>query len=258
MELPDLSRTVSVGLPFALLGALLAVGALSYGSGFYATFIRSELGVIENGTALLALLVAVLAIRAWRETRVMAPRWFFRLWMAFFVLGGVFLAGEEISWGQHFFHWASPQYFRGANIQGETNIHNLWHLSEILPKFLLHTAAVLGGILWPLIAGRGRIPAPKAPGFLYWLMPTRAVVSAASIAIGIRVVERVLANMHLREKGLAYNEFKEANELFLILFVAFYLASLVVRARAYARRPGAAATDRARDMGAGGARDAAQ
>lgn len=241
-RLPDLSRAVSVVLPFAILGLLFAVGALSYGSDFYVTFIRSELGVIENGTAFLALMVAVLAIPALRASGVMAPRWFFRLWLGFFILGGVFLAGEEISWGQNFFHWASPEYFRNTNIQGETNIHNLTHLGEIAPKFVLHMAAIFGGIVWPLAAGRGRIPAPRAPDFLYWLMPTRAVFWTAVIAIGIRVIERILANMHLKERGIAINEFKELNEMFLILFVVLYLASLIARARAYARLQDAAET----------------
>lgn len=257
VRLPDLPPAVSTGIPFVLFGVLLVVGASTYGSDFYVTFIRSEAGVIENGTALLALMVAGAAVLALRTSHVMAPSWFFRGWLGFFVLGGLFLAGEEISWGQHVFHWASPQYFRDTNIQGETNLHNLTHLSEIIPKFLLHTAAIVGGIIWPLVAGRGRVPAPRAPEFFYWLMPTRAVLWAASIAIAIRVIERILANSGLKAQGFALNEYKEVNELFLVLFVLFYLASLTVRARAYAALQGAAEPL----PGSGdpaGARDAAQ
>lgn len=34
--------------------------------------------------------------------------------------------GEEISWGQRFFGWATPDAWAGINAQKETNIHNLW------------------------------------------------------------------------------------------------------------------------------------
>jgi len=33
-------------------------------------------------------------------------------------------AGEEISWGQRIFTWETPRFFRGRNIQDETNLHN--------------------------------------------------------------------------------------------------------------------------------------
>ena len=233
--MPDLPRAVSVLLPLALLGVIFAIGIFTYDSDFYVTVIRSELGLIENGTAILALLVAGMAIYAWPKGDIMVPQWFFKLWLGFFILGGFLLAGEEISWGQHFFHWQSPNYFRDENLQSETNIHNLWHLSEIIPKFLLHMAAIFGGIIWPLLVLRGILPAPRPPGFFYWLLPTQAVLTTASIAIGVRIIERILANMDLRERSMEYKEFKELNELFLILFVVYYLASLAIRARAYAR-----------------------
>jgi hypothetical protein len=232
--LPDLSRNVSFTLPFALLFGILAIGIPTYGTQFYEIAIRSELGLVENGSAILALAVAVLAVRAWPLSDVLAPHWFFKLWLALFALGGLFLALEEISWGQHFFNWASPEYFRRENLQRETNIHNLWHMSEIIPKFLLHSAAIFGGIVWPLVAGRGKIPKPVPPQFLYWLMPTRAVLWTSVIAIAVRIVERVLANSGLKQHGYNFKEFKELNELFLILFIVLYLASLTMRARAYA------------------------
>jgi hypothetical protein len=233
--LPDLSRNVTMVLPFALLGGILAIGAATYGTRFYDIAIKSELGLIENGNAILALAVAVLAARAWPLSRDLTPRWFFKTWLAFFILGGVFLALEEISWGQHFFNWASPDYFRRENLQRETNIHNLWHMSEIIPKFLLHTAAIFGGIVWPLVVGRGKVRAPAPPEFLYWLMPTQAVLWTSTIAIAVRVVERILANSGLKQYGYNFKEFKELNELFLILFVVLYLASLTLRAGAYAK-----------------------
>ena len=46
---------------------------------------------------------------------------FFLLLALLFFFGG----GEEISWGQRIFGWETPDTFQKANIQRETNIHNL-------------------------------------------------------------------------------------------------------------------------------------
>lgn len=39
--------------------------------------------------------------------------------------GLIFMAGEEISWGQRIFNWQSTGIFKENNLQGETNFHNL-------------------------------------------------------------------------------------------------------------------------------------
>ena len=46
---------------------------------------------------------------------------FFLLLSLLFLLG----AGEEISWGQRLIGWDTPDGWRDANLQGETNLHNL-------------------------------------------------------------------------------------------------------------------------------------
>jgi len=45
-----------------------------------------------------------------------------------FTLGLLFVALEEISWGQWFFKFESTDYFKAANLQKETNIHNIREL----------------------------------------------------------------------------------------------------------------------------------
>jgi len=44
---------------------------------------------------------------------------------------------EEISWGQHFFGWRSPNFFIEHNNQNETNFHNISNLLDQLPRSLL-------------------------------------------------------------------------------------------------------------------------
>ena len=46
----------------------------------------------------------------------------------------IYFLGEEISWGQHFFNWASPEFFENINNQQETNLHNISNLFDQLPR----------------------------------------------------------------------------------------------------------------------------
>ncbi len=51
-----------------------------------------------------------------------------------YILGGLallFAAGEEASWGQHIFGFATPEFLWGTNYQGETNFHNTYLLGGI-------------------------------------------------------------------------------------------------------------------------------
>ena len=76
----------------------------------------------ENLTALWFLLAGLLlAATACRE-RSWPLRWVYMLATAAFL----FAAGEEISWGQRLFGWATPEFLRDLNDQGETNIHNIY------------------------------------------------------------------------------------------------------------------------------------
>ena len=49
----------------------------------------------------------------------------------------IYYLGEEISWGQHFFKWVSPEFFLVNNNQGETNLHNISNLLDQLPRTLV-------------------------------------------------------------------------------------------------------------------------
>ena len=65
-------------------------------------------------------LAIVLAVRCYGQFGRM-----FSVWFAGFALMCFGFAGEEVSWGQHWLGWSSPEYFAEYNRQGETNFHNL-------------------------------------------------------------------------------------------------------------------------------------
>ena len=71
--------------------------------------------------------------------------------MLLFVLGCTFIAGEEVSWGQHIFKWVTPESFAQINLQKETNLHNL---TIIQGNSVQHKAFIVigwyGGLSWLL------------------------------------------------------------------------------------------------------------
>ena len=92
----------------------------------------------------------------------------------------VFVAGEEISWGQRVLGYRPPDYFLAENFQQELNVHNVVDTS--LRKLGLKGVIVGYGILLPLLAraaplrrllaGAAVIPPPLAllPAFLVALV----------------------------------------------------------------------------------------
>ena len=49
----------------------------------------------------------------------------------------IYYLGEEISWGQHFFKWNTPEIFNELNNQNETNFHNISNLLDQVPRSLV-------------------------------------------------------------------------------------------------------------------------
>ncbi len=117
----DLGRKVSVwGWLCLCLQALFFSGLSTANPWHYKALIREDHGV-ENLTALAFFLAGgLLCATAWRE-RSAARR-------VLCALGGmilVFVAGEEISWGQRIFRFATPDFLLGLNRQREFTLHNI-------------------------------------------------------------------------------------------------------------------------------------
>ena len=71
---------------------------------------------------------------------------FAQLFFACFAAGLIFMIGEELSWGQRIFGWASGEFFVEHNKQKETNLHNIFGLGELF-KWVQLMAGAWGGIL---------------------------------------------------------------------------------------------------------------
>jgi hypothetical protein len=132
-----------------------------------------EDGPIENvsaaGFLAAAIAFAFAAHRAgdarWRpRVRVASRVW---LWVA--ALGAFVFAGEELSWGQRIFGFATPEPLREVNRQGEFNVHNVGSLQWLKYSLLVGTVALVGVVMpWLRLIALGRtllarLAVPVAP-----------------------------------------------------------------------------------------------
>jgi hypothetical protein len=192
-------------------------------------WLSGEEGLVELATVVFALWGAVVAARIALDWRRL-PHPAMALWFVCFVLGLFMWAGEEASWGQSWFHWATPTEYAALNRQGETNLHNLSSVTEELPKLLLLVAALVGGIIWPIWASVKKKGPYLGAGWFSWLWPTTLIWPAAAITWVMRIAERVLVNTDLEDAFMfgrpvrpIYIATRESIELYAVVFVLAYL-----------------------------------
>lgn len=176
----------------------------------------TELGLVEQSQNLiLAIALVLMIIVAVRATEPLL-----RCWMIFVALGTFFLLGEETSWGQHYFGWATSGVFANINDQGETNFHNTeggW--LDQKPRAILLLGMVLGTIVHPLVKwarkGRGLFDKP------WWLAPTLASLPPVVFS-QIAALPKRLEFLY----SLDLFRWSEMEELFLYAFFITYTLSL--------------------------------
>lgn len=205
-------------LPAAILVLVVATHFLA--PDFYAAHILPEgYGFLELTQFLLAAGASLISASLLRYDVVKGSR---LLWFAvlFFALAAFYIAGEEHSWGQHFFNWGTPEYWAEINRQQETNLHNTSAWFNQRPKLVFDAAMFVGGIIIPLVqrwTGSFRQP------LLALLTPTLVIALPALIALGFKGVDDI-EKAHLVETF--YNRPSEAAETFQYLYMLFYVVVL--------------------------------
>ena len=130
-----------------LLLFLIFIIFISYVQGYQCKYIKplickapiinslfAENGLIENIQSLFLFLSIFILIRSFK---IFKRDNFLKIFIFLKVIALTYYFGEEISWGQHFFLWNTPEIFKELNNQNETNLHNISNLLDQLPRSLV-------------------------------------------------------------------------------------------------------------------------
>ena len=224
--------------PVFFIGAPLLVVATPYAAqwaGGPQPWLYHESGAIEWVTVAFLLVGIVAALGALRFAAGRGARWL-RAWVVLLLLGAVYFAGEELSWGQHVFQWSTPEQWQRLNDQQETNLHNVHALFDQLPRALLTLGALVGGIAVPLYrrysAQRLRLLSDQDDdAWPYWLWPTWACLPVSVAVIVVSPFDKLVESFGDAAPDWLYMKGGELKECLLALFILMYLLSLHRRLR---------------------------
>jgi len=110
--------------PILLLVIVLGIFLSMTNPGYFENVYVVEDGYVENITALIIFLGGVLMLYRFLKLGMKKNGWF-KFTTLSVALAFIFIAGEEISWGQRIFNVESSEFFMENNAQSETNLHNL-------------------------------------------------------------------------------------------------------------------------------------
>ena len=211
-------RLWTLWLPLGLAVALALLGSLA--PAWYEAWMNGEQGVVEFGQWLALVAAAIVAARLLARPECRS-RPALLVWLALAGLACFYVAGEEISWGQHLLRWNTPEYWRAVNDQQETNLHNTSSWFDQKPRALLELGVIAGGLVAPLLR---RLRPSLFRGLVDLLAPTAATLPVALLA--------ELAGLSKRLEIPVFFRPSEIQELYFYLFVLLYLIVLRSRARA--------------------------
>jgi hypothetical protein len=231
LETSSRARTAFIAVPIVLLvitAGLLGHPATRVQARPWLLYENSPVELLTFGFFLLGGLGGLaLAARAWR----MGLGAFTAAFFALYSLGLIFVAGEEIAWGQWFFHWATPASWSAVNAQHETTLHNVSWLNDFIP--ILHITFAVGALVGTRV-GRVRL--------LAWVATPR-VLTSWFILVGVHSTCE-LVTAALWRNSIVHKLFERTSELTeLFLAIAAWLY-VFLNARRAAREAGVVVSHR--------------
>ncbi len=227
----DLPAWWWAGIPAAML--LLTLYAYFTSADLMTLLLRRDdhpngAGIAENGTVLILFPGIVAGIAILRRYRDRFPLWLAG-WLLGWLLACVYFAGEEASWGQHYFRWAAPEVLQGLNDQNETNLHNIGTWFDQKPRTLVELWVVVAGLFLPLwwqIRKRAPFGGKEWRG---WFWPTSVGILTAAIFLGTLILGKTAKFYDLHAlRSLGSNELRE---FYIAMFLSTYLLSIWYRLR---------------------------
>ncbi len=204
-----------LGIPVLL--TIFLIGAQAVSREFYATWILPEgRGFLEQGQFFIAVAAMVVALRLLFRPFVRSRRLVF-IFLSLAALSCFYIAGEEYSWGQHFFGWQTPESWAEINRQQETNLHNASSVFGKKPRVVLELGILIGGLILPLLAMF--YPAIRANRWSLFFPPDAIV----PIALGAALFKATGSLQDAFQIPSLVMRPSEATEIYLYLFLLFYL-----------------------------------
>jgi hypothetical protein len=132
--------------------------------------LTQERGVFETLTVVFYVFAGIVALRsAFPLFGRNAPGGLLRWWFLVLAIGCLFVAVEEINWGDMYFSYKAGEFIREVNYQDEISLHNipLPFAGSYWANVLLQILAVCGGILLPVFVWASK-------SFRSWMMAIEA------------------------------------------------------------------------------------
>lgn len=161
--------------------------------------------------------IRLLLLKPWKISPLLG------VWVGVAALCSLYVAGEEMSWGQHVFEWSSSEFWHNINDQGETNLHNTSSWLDQKPRLALLIGAVVGGLVIPALQRFKPKLIPRQFNIIY---PPAILGITAALALTANLLDKLaeaVSGTVLLARG------SEVEEIYLFYFVLLYL--LVLRRR---------------------------
>ncbi len=227
----DLPLRPCLVAPIALLVAFVVSVSIHLGTAPW--WLGRESGFFEHGTVLV-LLIGV-AAGAYAVAMGSFLQLWLRGWILAWTLASFYFAGEEASWGQHYFGWQTPELFDKINKQDETNFHNTSSWLNMKPRTGVELWMLVGGVVVPLLRSRNLL---TRNAVAVWFWPTLAGITTVAANFLLRICDAVALST---EKGSRFHAVffelgnSEPREFFIALFLSIWLCGIGLGVRGIRR-----------------------
>ena len=109
-------------------------------------------------------------------------------WVTLAVVCCFYVAGEEISWGQHLLAWSTPEFWAQINDQGETNLHNTSSWLDQKPRLILLIGVIAGGLIIPFLR---RFKPAWVPQRFELIYPPATLSVTAFFALAVQIIDSI-------------------------------------------------------------------
>lgn len=212
--------------------ALLSVDSVNFAEVMLAKDAVDGTGLAESLT-FLVLLIGILfglftVVFHWKKI----PSPLLKAGLILWILGCIYFAGEEVSWGQWYFGWSTPESLSSLNRQNETNLHNTSSWLNEKPRTVVELWFLFAGLFVAIARLRGNFRFSETD-WREWINPHAVGISACAVFLLSKALE--FGDSHPAE-SLASSEIRE---LIIAYFLAIYLFStwLILRQRSRKSAP---------------------